>query len=162
MFDLLLSLELSVVGRSSTSRGGGSPSLVAAHILGLVVSVGTIVWFDLRLLGLAMRPVPVRDVYRRLIPWAATGFGVMLVTGGLLFVGYATMVYDNTYFRLKMAAIALAGLNAFVYHRLTERHVGEWNAATRPPVGARTAGLISIVLWGSAIVAGRTMSYTMF
>ena len=155
-------LEASPVGRVATESLWGFPILVAVHIMGLTVSVGTIVWFDLRLLGVALRGCPVTDVYRRLIPWATAGFLVMVVSGGWLFVGYATSAYVNIAFRIKIAAIVLAGVNALVYHRLTERHVREWDALVRLPLPARMAGLVSIALWVTAILAGRMMSYTMF
>jgi hypothetical protein len=140
----------------------GFAIVVAIHIIGLTLSVGMVIWFDLRLLGAAFRATPVSTVYRRIIPWAGTGFALMFVTGGILLVSYATNAYDNVYFRIKMAALLLAGVNALVYHRVTERHIARWNDAARPPAPARTAGLISIVAWAAVILAGRLMSYTMF
>ena len=140
----------------------GFPILAAIHILGLTVSVGTLVWFDLRLAGVSMPRCPVSSLYRRLIPWTLVGFGVMFISGVLLFTGFATKAYGNVYFRIKLTAIVLAGVNALFYHRLTERHIAHWNDDARPPMPARLAGVISIVVWIIAIVAGRMMSYTMF
>jgi len=155
-------LELSTVGRLVNESRWGFPGIVGMHILGLALSAGTIVWFDLRLLGMALRDVPVSKVYRRLIPWAGTGFALMGITGGLLFVGYASSAFDNVYFRLKMGGIALAGLNALVFHVATTRRVEAWDGALRPPAAARLAGLFSIALWAAVIMSGRLMSYTMF
>ena len=140
----------------------GFPILAAIHILGLTVSVGTLVWFDLRLVGVSMPRCPVSSLYRRLIPWTLVGFCVMFISGALLFTGFATKAYGNVYFRIKLTAIVLAGVNALVYHRMTERRIAHWNDAARPPMPARLAGVISIVVWTIAIMAGRMMSYTMF
>ena len=140
----------------------GFPILAAIHILGLTVSVGTLVWFDLRLVGVSMPRCPVSSLYRRLIPWTLVGFGVMFISGALLFTGFATKAYGNVYFRIKLTAIVLAGVNALFYHRMTERRIAHWNDAARPPMPARLAGVISIVVWTIAIMAGRMMSYTMF
>jgi len=140
----------------------GFQIVVAIHILGLIVSVGTLVWFDLRLVGLSMTRIPVSIVYRRLMPWMFLGFVVMFTSGGMLLAGFATAAFGNLYFRLKMAAIVLAGLNALVYHVRTERQIARWNDAARPPLPARMAGLISVALWAGVILAGRMMSYTMF
>jgi hypothetical protein len=140
----------------------GFPVVVAFHILGLTLSVGTLVWFDLRLLGVSMRNFRVSEVYRRLAPWLLSGFAVMFITGAMLFTAFATSAYGNLYFRIKAAAILLAGVNALVYHFTTERAIARWDDAPRPPLGARIAGLTSIVVWGGVIVAGRMMSYTMF
>ena len=138
------------------------PALVAVHILGLAVSAGVVVWFDFRLLGVSMRAVPVSVVYRQLMRWAFGGFVVMFVTGALLLSGAATAAYGNAYFRVKMSALFLAGVNAIVYHMVTERGIRNWNDDARPPLAARMAGLISVVLWATVILAGRMMSYTLY
>jgi hypothetical protein len=140
----------------------GFQIIVAIHIPGLALSAGTVVWFDLRLLGLAMTRNRISDVYRRLLPWTAAGFVVMFSTGGLLFTGFAVAASGNIYFRAKMLAILCAGLNALAYHGLTERRLAEWDDARRPPRAARLAGLASIFLWAVVILAGRMISYTMF
>ena len=140
----------------------GFPILVGVHIIGLVFSVGVLVWFDLRLMGLSMTECPVSKVYRKLMPWLLTGFTVMFISGACIFVGFATQAYGNLYFRIKLLAILLAGVNAFVYHKMTERQIAEWNDGVRPPFRARLAGLTSILLWTVAILAGRMMSYTIF
>lgn len=140
----------------------GFSVVVGFHILGLTLSVGTLVWFDLRLLGVSMRGCRVSDVYRRLSPWLLTGFSVMFITGAMLLTAFATSAYGNLYFRIKAVALALAGVNALVYHFTTERTIARWDKAARPPLAARIAGLTSIVVWASVIVAGRMMSYTMF
>jgi hypothetical protein len=155
----LESTEVGVLVRESLY---GFPILAAIHILGLTVSVGTLVWFDLRLAGVTMPRCPVSSLYRRLIPWTLVGFGLMFLSGLLLFTGFATKAYGNVYFRIKLTAIVLAGVNALVYHRMTERRIAHWNDAARPPMPARLAGVISIVVWTIAIMAGRMMSYTMF
>jgi hypothetical protein len=140
----------------------GFPIVVAVHILGLTLSIGTLVWFDLRLLGIVMRRVPASRIYRQLAPWLLTGFVVMFTSGLALFMAFATDAYGNWYFRIKAAAIVLAGVNALAYHFTTERGIARWDAAARPPAGARLAGLVSILLWATVILSGRMMSYTMF
>ena len=140
----------------------GFPIVVAVHILGLTVSVGTVIWLDLRLLGVSMLTIPVSHVYRRLMPWTLTGFAVMFMSGSVLFTAYATAAYGNLYFRIKVAALLLAGVNALVYHRVTKRQISRWDEARHPSGPARMAGLVSIVVWVVVILAGRMMSYTMF
>jgi hypothetical protein len=140
----------------------GFPVVVGMHILGLTLSVGTLLWVDLRMLGLALQRLPLSQVYRGLAPWFLIGFAVMIASGLTLFATYATLAYGNFYFRLKMIALVLAGLNALVFHFMTQRTSAGWDAAPRPPAAARVAGLTSIVLWVAVMLAGRMMSYTMF
>jgi hypothetical protein len=140
----------------------GFPIVVAAHLLSLTVSVGLLVWFDLRLLGVSMLRIPVSSLYRRLMPWILAGFTLMFASGVALLAAYATAAFDNLYFRIKLAALVLAGANALFYHRVTERQIRHWDEAATPVSPARAAGLISIALWAVVIVSGRMMSYTMF
>lgn len=162
MLDTLHALEATQVGTLVRESLYGFPILVGLHILGLTLSVGMMLWFDLRLLGVALTSARVTHVYRCLIPWATAGFLVMLVTGTLLFTGYAASAWVNPYFRLKAAGLVLAGLNAVVYHRSTERGVARWDADVRPPRAARVAGAVSLLAWAVVIFCGRMMAYTMY
>jgi hypothetical protein len=158
IFEWLESTALAVVIQESPY---GFPAVVAIHILGLTLSVGALLWVDLRLLGMCLRGVRVSQVYRGLAPWFAAGFLLMFASGTALFTAYATSAYGNIFFRIKMLALVLAALNAVAFHRLSGR-AAAWDAAPRPPVAARVAGLTSLVLWVAVILAGRMMSYTMF
>jgi hypothetical protein len=155
-------LEATALGTIVRESLYGFPVLVAIHIMGLVLSVGMLVWFDLRLLGVALQSAPVSRVYRRLIPWASAGYGVMFLSGAILFTGYATQAYQNTFFRIKVAALLLAGINAAFYHLVTERDRPAWDEAPQVPSAARTAGALSIALWATVILCGRLMAYTMY
>lgn len=137
------------------------PIILAVHVLTLTISVGTLMWFDLRLLGIKMRSQPVSEVYRQLMPWMLGGFFVMFATGGLLFWSIAAKCYVNVYFRIKIAALLLAGINALIYHQTTERTIADWDAAPLPPMRARMAGFVSMVCWIVVIVAGRRIALGM-
>jgi hypothetical protein len=140
----------------------GFPIVVGVHLLGLALSVGMVIWFDLRLLGVVLPDCPVSTVYRRIMPWALTGFAIMFVSGGMLFAGYATSAYGNLYFRIKVAALLVAGINAAAYHLVTERRFASLDGEARQPLPARMAGITSIVVWAVVVLAGRMISYTMF
>lgn len=162
LFQVAEWLEASSLARWVQESLYGFAIVVAVHILGLTLSVGTLIWFDLRLLGVSMLRISVSQLYRRLMPWILSGFAVMFVSGGILLAAYATSAYGNLYFRIKAIALLLAGINAFFYHRVAERQIHRWDEARLPSFPARAAGLISILVWGVVILAGRMMSYTMF
>ena len=46
------------------------PLIESAHVIGLAVSVGVIMWLDLRFLGLIMLDEPIKDMVDQLEPWA--------------------------------------------------------------------------------------------
>jgi hypothetical protein len=162
MLQLCEWLESTAVATLIRESAYGFPIVVAFHIMGLTLSVGMLLWFDLRLLGLAMLGTRVSDLYRRLAPYIVFGFVTMFVSGLLLFTGFAVAAYGNLFFRIKIAAMVIAGVNALVFHFSTERNIAAWDDLPGPPLQARIAGLTSAIVWMVAIFSGRLMSYTMF
>jgi hypothetical protein len=117
---------------------------------------------DLRLLGLTLVRVPMSDIKRRLGPWMAAGFVVMVITGAMLFYAIPVRSYQSVFFRVKVLALILAGLNAWVFHTTIDRRIAEWDRDPVPPRAARRAGATSLVLWAVIVVAGRMIAYNWF
>ena len=138
------------------------PLVESAHVLTLGLFVGTAVMFDLRLLGLTLRQVPVSEVSRRLLPWTAAGFVVMVITGALLFYAIPVRTYQSIFFRAKVVMLLLAGLNVWVFHRRVQRTREEWDLAPVAPRAARVAAIVSLTLWAGIIVSGRMIAYNWF
>ncbi len=134
------------------------PLAEAIHLLGLGVSVGVILWVDLRLLGLSMRRAQVTDVIDRLEPWAMGGFLVMMISGMFLFFGKPETYYTTTAFRIKMMLLPLAGLNILFFHKKVYPSMAHWNQAVVPWQG-RLVGFLSMTLWLAIIIAGRWTAY---
>ena len=129
--------------------------------MGLAFSVGAVLWFDLRLLGLTMRGDSVSDVFRQVQPWMFLGFFVMFVTGALLFAARASDAYLSSYFRVKLGLLMLGAVNIVLFHTTIDRRRNEWDSAVQPPARARLAGGVSLVLWFAVIAAGRIMAYNL-
>ena len=138
------------------------PIVESVHVLTLCLFVGTAVLLDLRLLGVMMRRAPVSEMARRLLPWTAAGFVVMVTSGALLFYAIPVRTYLNIFFRVKIAMLILAGLNAWVFHSTVYRRVAEWDLDPVTPKGARVAGGLSLLLWAGIVVAGRMIAYNWF
>jgi len=155
-------LETTALGSIAPETLYGFQVLVGIHILGLMLSVGTLLWVDLRMIGISLVAGRLSEVYRSLSPWFIFGFSAMFLSGVTLFAGFATSAYGNTYFRVKMIAVVLAGANALAFHVMAKRMSSDWDAAQRPPALVRCAGVGSIILWATVILSGRMMSYTMF
>jgi hypothetical protein len=128
-------------------------------VLTLSVFVGTALMIDLRLLGVVMVRVPASQVIGRLAPWTAAGLILMVTSGALLFYAAPLVRYENIFFRMKMATLVLALLNAWLFHRTVYRRIDDWDRDTVPPWHARLAGGLSLVLWVVIIAAGRMMAY---
>jgi hypothetical protein len=138
------------------------PLVETTHVLSLTIFLGMIVLLDLRLTGAGMRSFPVSAIAGRLLPWAFVGFGLMVVSGLLLFYSGPLRAYANIFFRIKMAAIALAGFNALAFHVTIYRRVAAWDADPVPPARARMAGAFSLLLWSAVVICGRMQAYNWF
>lgn len=136
------------------------PLTEAIHLIGLGVSVGAIMWVDLRLMGFSMREERVSDLVARLEPVAIGGFLVMFISGIALFAGKPEAYYTTTIFRIKMFLLPLAGLNVLFFHRKVFPTVSHWDGeGTAVPWRGRMVGWVSMVLWLTIIVAGRWTAY---
>src|SRR4051812_23633701 len=138
------------------------PLVESTHVLALCLFVGMAAIFDLRLLGVALRNVPVTEIKRRLNPWMAAGFVGMGASGVLLFYAIPVRSYQNIFFRIKVVLRVLAGLNAFVFHTSVDRRIAVWDLSAVPPPAARRAGAVSLLLWTIIIVCGRMIAYHWF
>ncbi len=153
-------LEASPFGEGIRQSRYGFPGLIFIHLCGLLITVGAISLWDLRLLGAGLRSIPVSRVGRALLPWTWTGFAVMLVSGSALVCVEAGRLYPNTAFRLKMALLVLAFINMSSFHLTIYRSVAQWDGDAVVPLRARLAGAISLALWFSLLTAGRAIGYT--
>ncbi len=142
------------------------PLCETLHFVGLILLVGIVGMFDLRLLGVAKR-LPVAPL-RRLLPWAVFGL-VLCVVSGLVFV---TGLMNNValhpwmalqidlYLQLKLIFVGLAGINLLAFHqsgvsRACDR-LGPGDDA--PPLAKAIAGL-SLFLWVGVVYWGRLVPW---
>ena len=132
------------------------------HVLALCLFLGMATILDFRLLGLVMRDLPVSEVVTRLLPWTAAGFAVMVISGVLTFLNAPVRYYENIFFRIKLVALLLAGLNVWVFHSGIWLKVSDWDLDAVAPFRARLAGVLSLVLWACIVVAGRMIAYNWF
>ena len=135
------------------------PLIEGSHILALPLSVGMIVIFDLRLLGLAFLEGPASTIATEMLRWSKAGFAVMFITGVLLFMSHAGKAYGNVFFRAKLMFLLLLGINALVYQTIFYPRMTEWDVARKTPVGARLCAGLSLIVWIGVIICGRTMAY---
>ena len=135
------------------------PYLSIAHVMGLTLAAGSIAYLDLRLLGFGLRRSPVSKIAASLLPCMWTGYVVLAISGSLIMISEAVMLYESWFFRAKLFMMMLAGLNALVFHYTVFRRVDQWDLAPTAPLQARLTGAISLMLWMGMIAAGRAIPY---
>ena len=96
---------------------------------------------------------------RQLMPWALPGFGIMFVTGGLLFFSQAEKAYSSGFFRVKMLLLVLLGVNALVYQLKFYPSMAGWESSETVPRGVQAIAVVSLAFWMVVIACGRLMAY---
>ena len=129
------------------------------HILGLGLSVGTILWVDLRLVGLTMTRYRASEVINQIEPWAIKGFIVMFVSGLLLLFAEPEKCYTRTSFRMKALLLILAGFNILYFNKRVRSTLREHDQDVTLPWRAQAVGYVSMGLWLGIIICGRWMAY---
>ena len=136
--------------------------VLTVHVMTLCLFVGTAVMMDLRLLGLTLQSVRVSEVMTRLLPWTSAGFVLTIISGTLLFYAAPLSRYENIFFRAKMVALLLAGINILAFHNTVYRRVAEWDLDPIPPRRARVMGGFALVFWALIITLGRLIPYQVY
>jgi len=137
------------------------PWIFVFHVISMCMFAGTILMMDLRLLGIGYMKTPFSQVQRKLFPWQMAAMLFSTATGLALVWGNPLNYVTNIIFWVKMLAMGIAGVNALAFHFITEYTLIDWDAGQTPPLGAKLAGAISIVLWGNVVIAGRLMPYAL-
>jgi hypothetical protein len=135
------------------------PVVEIVHIVGIVLLVGSVAMFDLRVLGFA-RSLPVRALARHLLPWSVASLALIVPAGLMMFSAHPHDFISNKVFQLKLSLIGVAGLNALMFHKGVYRSVESWNAGAPAPSMARAHALASLAIWIAVISCGRSLAYT--
>jgi hypothetical protein len=133
------------------------PTILFLHTLGLAVLVGFSVSADIRLLGVAPR-VPLASV-SRLFPLMWLGFWINAISGTLLFIADPIRKSMNPLFEVKLGLVGL-GLTCMV---LIQKQLylldTTADAGKRARAWSKFLAMSSLVIWASAIAAGRLLAY---
>lgn len=123
------------------------------HFVGLSLLMGAILIVDLRLLGFP-RQLPIAAAMT-LLPFAIVGFLINLCTGVMMVSFDAVDYWLNPAFRVKMALVLAAGLNALWFTLVEHRHVLSQPANQRTSAAVRTSAALSLLVWFAIIYWGR-------
>lgn len=133
------------------------PIIETLHVIGLALAVGSILSFDLRVLGLGWKARALATLNRDILPWTWAGFLLALTTGLLMFASAAERYAANPLFLVKIGLLLLAGLNAAIFHLhphhrrfATEQHLS--------PI-LKASATASLTLWVGTIVLGRWIGF---
>lgn len=136
------------------------PWLEVVHVIAISTVLGSILFVDLRLLGLASTDMILSRLLHSLLPITWIAFALAAISGGLLFLSQTVAYMQNFAFRLKLLMLLLAGLNMAIFHLVTQRNLALWNSGAVAPRTARLAGALSLSIWITVAGAGRWIGFT--
>lgn len=143
------------VGKFVTDTPWMWPACETLHFVGLSLLLGVVFLVNLRILGV-VKGVSFASLHR-LLPWAALGFGVNILTGMLFFVGIPSQYTQNAAFYWKIVMVMLAGLNALYFTLLEE----PWSLGPKEdaPLTAKIAAGSAMVLWVGVMYCGSMLPF---
>jgi hypothetical protein len=150
-------LEASGLGVAMSDSLYAYPVVNVLHLLGLTLLVGPILLLDLRLLGFGRRHVAADAASRLLTPFTVAGALIAVTTGPLLFVADAKALSGNALLGAKLALLAVAVLNAWLFRLWWRRLLPDWDLFA--PRLARLQSAASIALWFAVAGLGRLIAY---
>ena len=160
MYRLLLAFTDWLQNTPMALAVGGSdwayPFVQLTHFTGLSLWLGTTVAVDLRLIGVNKGSQTASQLLDALFVWNWIGFGIAVVGGFLLFSIAATSFVSNAAFRVKLGVLLPLALAS---HIVVQRKTPTWSQAPDPPLTAKLAGLIELLLWLSVATAAVSIPY---
>ncbi len=116
----------------------------------IALLVGAIIPLDLKLLGI-WRTVPMEPLTRILVPMAAGGLTLAIITGSLLFLAGPQDYAGLPLFLIKIGLITTATLHALSFH---------WKRGfSASAIQLKIAGGCSLTLWLSVLILGRFLAF---
>lgn len=126
------------------------PMLEVVHIIGIALLLGNLVLLELRVWG-AGKALPVDDLARLTLTLVCIGFGLVTISGSLMFATQAFDLLGNRAFKIKMGLLMLAACNAVWFHTR--------QSLIKLDMTAKLQTLLSSIIWLAAIVCGRWIAY---
>ena len=115
--------------------------------------MGTIVFVDLRILGIAARNKSVIAVAEQLFPFSWVGLLFATLSGFILFAGDATAFFRADVFQFKILVILAAAIVGFLVQWQVARSRRSPSVSSATRFVTKSLALLSLVLWIGAILA---------
>ncbi len=155
LLETLNNTALSVYMRESL---WGYPIALTLHAIGMGLLVGVVSIMDLRVLGV-FRAIPFPGL-NKWFPVILVGFLVNLCSGTMLYLSDPVNLIKNPAFVVKIILVFL-GLIMLLVMRATPafKNIATMEAGAIGGTPARTVAIVSLIIWISAVTAGRLTGY---
>lgn len=126
------------------------PALEIVHIVGIGLLLGNLVLVELRVWGFGAS-LPLPALARLALRVSLLGFCLAAASGLVMFSSQPDELLANRSFLVKMSLLALAGINAAVFHVR--------GGLVKLDGTARAQTALSLGLWLGVIICGRWIAY---
>jgi len=133
--------------------------LESAHVMTLILSLGMLAIIDLRMLGWCFTSISAAKIAERLDKPMMIGFGLMVITGVILFTSIPIRYTQSVWFRMKLILLVAAAINAFLFRRHMLASASTWATDLLPPKRTRIGAGLSLALWTGIVLCGRLIAY---
>jgi hypothetical protein len=135
----------------------GYPIALTCHGIGMAIMVGLVVMVDLRCIG-CFKMLSL-DNLRQILVIAWVGFALNVISGFSLFSAQASYFAIHPAFLIKLIAIVLAASNVYLRQRRLKVYAEQWQGEHAMPTKEKALAILSLLLWLTAIIAGRLIAY---
>jgi hypothetical protein len=129
------------------------------HVIAATLMLGSILWVDLRLIGIGATRYSISPLNRELVPWAWGAFAVAVITGLGMFITRADSHLENPAFQSKLVLLVLAGINMAYFHFKLYKNIEQFDNDTATPTQIKIVGALSLFLWCGVMLAGRWIGH---
>jgi len=131
------------------------PFLEVIHIYSLIIVIGLVGAFDLRLMGRALQHMKLSVVASFVLRWILFPVGINVVTGTLLFMSKAPEYSVNRAFQVKIALI-VAGV---IFHIIILRRSSKASDNVNLGWAVKLLAGLSLAVWAGVIAVSRWIAY---
>lgn len=150
-------LESSALANLVFTHGWIWPISESLHFMGLVLLVGTVGLFDLRVLGLG-KGIPPAAIHR-LVPFGLLGFVVSVLTGVVFVTSTPDQYFYNSAFHFKAVFLLLMGLNVAFFYAGPHRAVRALGPHDDAPRSAKVSAALSLSIMTAVMCCGRMLTF---
>ena len=131
-------------------------SFKTMHLLGAALLIGTVIAFDLRVLGWN-KQIEVRSLSRHLLPLALAALVLIVPSGVALFAVEASALLESSALKSKLALLFAAACLAIFFRASIYKGAEGWNREVPAPGLARSCAGASIICWLGVLFFAATL-----
>ncbi len=139
---------------------GLPPIVQTIHILAIATIMGSVIFVNLRFLGLAVPSQNPGEMIKRLMPFTWWAFPPLVLSGLVFVFARPDRYFFNPVFGIKFSLLVPALLLALWLYLPGRRNINYWDESALKRGLARTISVFSVLAWLGVMLAGRWIAYS--